>query len=130
MFFKLLLAGIVVGVGVYYYDLNTAQKVIKDAKFSSIETDTRCQNAHETMCKYYLTVKLGSGGRDQTFYKFEVPWNYYHIEYKKEGKPLTHEHFRVIYKMKKILPARIIGLEPKYQAKLDKELVTQRDNDM
>lgn len=128
MFFKLLILGLIAGAGVYFYDMNSAEQQIKDAVFSSMETDNRCKMNHESMCKYYMTVKLGTGGRDQQFYKFQVPWDYWHVK-NKDGK-LKGTKYKIVYKLKKILPGRILGLEPKFQAKLDKELEKMRDNDM
>lgn len=123
MFFKLLILGIIAGAGVYYYDLSSSQVVLKEAVFSSLETENRCKNNHETMCKYYMTIKLGSGGRDQKFYKFRVPWQYFHIKNQDNG--LKGTKYRVEYKEKKILPARILGLEPKFQEKLSKQIEEQ-----
>lgn len=128
MFFKLLILGVIAGVGVYYYDLNSAETHLKEALFSSIDTENRCSVNHESMCKYFMTIKLGSGGRDQMFYKFQVPWNYYHKK-NKDGQ-LEGTKYSVMFKEKKILPPRIVGLEPKFQAKLDKELEAMRDSDM
>lgn len=101
--------------GAYYYDKENAPTVLKDAKYSSIETENRCKDNHEAMCKYYLTVKLES---DKLFYKFQVPPNYYHLM----RAELKDHKFPVIVKQKKIFPARIVDVNPKLRKLLDEEL--------
>lgn len=120
MFFKLLLFGIIAGVGTYYYDLNSAEKKLRDAKFSSIETESRCRQNHESMCKYYMTVKLD--GAEKLFYKYRVPQAYYHGS----REEIQQRRFQVMYKEKKIFPARIVGLPPKQQADLDQILAQEQ----
>lgn len=116
MFFKLLMVGIILGVGAYYYDMNSAETKIHDAEFSSRETEMRCENQHESMCKYYMTVKLP---REKLFYKFRVPLSFFHA---KTVEQLKSRKYPVMYKSKKIFPARIVDLEPKFKAQLEKEL--------
>jgi hypothetical protein len=115
MFFKLLMIGLVVAAGTYYYDKQTAPTVLKDAKYSSIETENRCKNNHESMCKYYMTVKLD---REKLFYKFEVPQSYYHVL----RDQLRDRKFPVVLKLKKIFPARVVDVNPKLRKLLDEEL--------
>lgn len=120
MFFKLLLVGIIIGVGAYYYDLNSAEKILRDAEYSSRETEVRCRNNHESMCKYYMTLKLD---QEKLFYEFQVPMEYYHG---KKEEELKRQKYPVIFKQKKIFPARILDLEPKLRAKIDKTLEEQK----
>lgn len=118
--FKLLMLGIVLGVGAYYYDMNTAPKKVRDATYSSSETDIRCRNNHESMCKYYITVKIES---EKLFYKYRVPSSIYRSAASEEGK---QARYRVMYKEKKIFPAAIVGLEPKMQAAIDKSIAEEK----
>ncbi len=116
MFFKLLLAGLVAGAGAYYYDLKKAPTVIKDAKYSSIETESRCRQNHESLCKYYLTVKLEA---EKLFYKFQVPYSYYH---RMNREDLKKQRFTVVVKQEKIFPERILDVHPKMRTVLDEAL--------
>jgi len=120
MFFKLLLVGLIIGVGAYYYDLKSAETLIRDAEFSSRETEMRCRNNHESMCKYYMTVKLP---RENLFYEFQVPIDYFHG---KTEEDLKRQKYPVTLKQKKIFPERIIDLEPKFRAKIDTTLEEQK----
>lgn len=120
MFFKILMLGVVLGVGAYYYDQSSAVKTIKDARFSSSETENRCRQNHETMCQYYMTVKLEQP--EKLFYKFRVP----SALYKRPPEELKERRFRVLYKEKKIFPASIVGLEPKFQAEIDKAVSEEK----
>lgn len=115
MFFKLLMIGLVAATGAYFYDLEKAPRVLKDAKYSSIETENRCKNNNESMCKYYLTVKLE---REKLFYKFQVPQQYWH-QFKEE---LKDRRYPVVLKQKQIFPARIIDVNPELRKQLDKQL--------
>lgn len=117
MFFKLFMIGLVAAAGAYYYDLKNAKTILKDATYSSIETESRCRQNHESMCKYYLTVKLD---REKLFYKFEVPYNYYHDSGLKEQ--LKNQRFPVVLKQKEIFPARILDVNPKLRKVLDETL--------
>lgn len=117
MFGKLLMLGIVLGVGAYYYDLNTAEKKLYDARFDNIDTEMRCRNNHESMCKYFVTVKLEKP--EKLEYKFRVPRIYFH-QIKAEG--LKERRFPVLYKAKKIFPATILGLKPEFQKEIDKQI--------
>ncbi len=119
MFFKLLLVGIIIGVGAYYYDLKSAETIIKDAQYSSRETEVRCRNNHESMCKYYMTLKLDS---EKIFYEFQIPLEYYHS---KTDEELKRQRFPVKLKQKKIFPARILDLEPKLRTKIDEKLALE-----
>ncbi|PKL78172.1 MAG: hypothetical protein CVV27_03760 [Candidatus Melainabacteria bacterium HGW-Melainabacteria-1] len=121
MFFKLLTLGVVIGVGAYYYDLNTAKKVTRDAQYASRETETRCRNNHETMCQYFLTVKLERP--EPLTYKFRVPMMYYHQIPIEEIK---NRRYPVTYKEKKIFPATITGLAPKFQEEIDAALAKEK----
>ena len=115
MFFKLLMIGLVAAAGAYYYDKQNAPTVLKDAKYSSMETESRCRSNHESMCKYYMIVKLES---EKLFYKVQVPPNYYHAM----REQLQDRKFPVILKQKKIFPARIVDVNPKFRKLLDEEL--------
>lgn len=117
--FKILLLGIVLGVGAYYYDLNSAPQKLRDAKYSASETEARCRQNHETMCQYFITVKLEP---EKLFYKFRVPSSVY----KSPPDELKERRFRVMFKEKKIFPASIVGLEPKYQQELDKAIAEEK----
>jgi len=118
MLFKLITIGIVVGGGVYFYDLKKSETELQDARFVIVEAgEDRCKRTHESMCKYNMTVKLGDG-KDSKFYKFRVPWNYFH----QRQEELKEERFTLIVKKKKILPERILGLEPKYRQELDEAI--------
>lgn len=115
MFFKLFIIGVIAAAGAYYYDKESAPTVLKDAKYSSIETENRCKNNNESMCKYYLTVKLES---EKLFYKVQVPYYYYH----KMRNELKDRKFPVVLKQKKIFPARIVDVNPKLRKQIDEEL--------
>lgn len=117
MFFKLFMIGLVAAAGAYYYDLKNAKTILKDAVYSSIETESRCRQNHESMCKYYLTVKLD---REKLFYKFEVPSNYYHDRAFKEQ--VKNQRYPVVLKQKEIFPARILDVNPKLRKALDETL--------
>ncbi|HEY9838912.1 MAG: hypothetical protein ACAI44_07010 [Candidatus Sericytochromatia bacterium] len=103
----------VIAVGAYYYDLNSADKKTLDAEYVKRETEDRCRKQHESMCKYFLTVKLPKQNLE---YTFRVPRVYYHGT---EVEVLKARRYPVIYKVKKIFPAAILGLTPKYQAEID-----------
>ena len=120
MFFKLVLFGLVAGTIAYMYDQNSAPKHAYDAEFDSIETEMRCQNNHETMCKYFLTVKLEE--HEKLTYKFRVPFSYFHNMSQDELKARVYP---VEYKEKKIFPATIMGLEKEYQAELEEEIAAE-----
>ncbi len=120
MFFKLFMIGLVAAAGAYYYDLKNAPTVLKDAVYSSVETESRCRQNHESMCKYYLTVKLD---REKLFYKFQVPPAYYHGGAKEQ---LKNQRFPVVLKQKEIFPARILDVNPKLRKQLDEQLSTQK----
>ena len=117
MFFKLFMIGLIVAAGAYFYDKEYAPTVLRDAKYSSIETANRCKDNHESMCKYYLTVKLEP---EKLFYKFRVPLSYYSAR-----EQLKDRRFPVVLKQKKIFPARILDVNPKLRKLLDEELATQ-----
>lgn len=117
MFFKLVLFGLVAGTIAYMYDQNTAPKQVFEAEYQSIETEGRCQNNHESMCKYFLTVALEDP--EKLTYKFRVPLTYFHKMSQEELKSRTYS---VVFKEKKIFPATILGLEEEYQAELDEEI--------
>lgn len=121
MFFKLFMIGLVAAAGAYYYDLKNAPTILKDAAYSSIETESRCRQNHESMCKYYLTVKLE---RDKLFYKFQVPYNYYHAQALRDQ--LKNRRFPVVLKEKKIFPARILDVNPKLRKELDEKLKAEK----
>lgn len=121
MFFKLLTFGLLIGAGVYYYDLNKAETELRDAKFSAIEAgEERCRRMHETMCKYYMTIKMGEG-RDVKFHKFRVPPSFFHGK----QEDLKVERFTLVWKKKQILPGRIVGLEPAYQKELEEQILAE-----
>ena len=115
MFFKLFMIGLIAAAGAYYYDKQNAPTVLKDAKYSGVETESRCRSNHESMCKYYLTVKLES---EKLFYKLQVPPQYYHAM----RDQLKDRKFPVILKQKKIFPARIVDVNPKLRKQIDAEL--------
>lgn len=115
---KLVVAGIVVGIGAYFYDMNTAKTHLKDAVVVQIETEDRCREHHESMCKYYAKVLLK---REKLEYKFRIPFQYYHTT---DMKLNLNDRVPVVLKEKKIFPARILDLAPKYKAKLE-ELIAQ-----
>ncbi len=115
MFFKLFMIGLIVAAGAYFYDKQNAPTILRDAKYSSIETENRCKNNHESMCKYYMTVKLEP---EKIFYKFQVPWSYYH----QLREQLKERKFPVVLKQKKIFPARIVDVNPKMRKLLDEEM--------
>ncbi|MBF2055249.1 MAG: hypothetical protein IGS03_17510 [Candidatus Sericytochromatia bacterium] len=115
MFFKLLTFGLLIGAGVFYYDKSKAETELRDAVFSAIEAgEDRCKKMHESLCKYYMTVKLGEG-RESKFYKFRVPPSYYH----RKQEELKAQKFTLVWKKKELLPGRILGLEPEYQTEVD-----------
>lgn len=119
MFFKLLTIGFILGVGAYFYDLNTAETKLRDAKFKTSETDIRCRNNHETMCQYFFTVTLMPENLE---YKFRVPNSLYRQGIERQQST----RYTVRFKQKKIFPATILGLEPKYQAELDKKISIEK----
>jgi hypothetical protein len=111
---KLVVAGIVVGVGAYFYDANTAKTRIKDAYIVSTETEQRCSGHHESMCQYKATVMLKP---EKVSYSFRIPYQYFH-EGQTKLKP--KDRVPVVVKDKKIFPERILDLAPKYKIKLEK----------
>ena len=113
---KLIVMGAVVGAGSYFYDLNYAERKLFNAKVKSVDTDHRCRNNHESMCKYYATVEIK---KIKSEYTFRIPFQYYHAAdvQLKPGQKLV-----VQVKMKKIYGQRILGLKPKSQARIDKML--------
>lgn len=113
MFFKLILFLVVAATATYYYDQNTAEKKVIDAEYVSMDTDFRCKQSHESMCKYFMTVKLP---RENLTYTFRVPQVYYHAWTVDQRKG---RRYPVIYKAKKILPAAVLGLAPKFEAEID-----------
>lgn len=121
MFFKLLTFGLLIGAGVYYYDKSQAETELRDAAFSAIEAgEDRCKRMHESLCKYYMTVKLGEGA-DAKFHKFRVPPSFYH----RKQEELKAENFTLVWKKKEILPGRILGLEPEYQTYIEEQIAAE-----
>lgn len=120
MFFKLILFGLVAGTIAYMYDQNTAPRHVYDAEFQSVETEDRCKNNHESMCKYFLTVKLEDP--EKLTYKFRVPLKYFHSMSQEELKSRVYP---VEFKEKKIFPAAIVGLEKEYQTEIDEAIAEE-----
>lgn len=118
---KIFLALIIAGIGAYYYDLNSADTKIVKGKFSSFDTEHRCKQNHESMCKYYLIAKIGSG-KNSKFHKFRVPMDYYHG---KMADQIKTNPIPLVMKEKNIFPARLIGVEEKFQKKVDKGLAKE-----
>lgn len=111
---KLIVAGIVIGGGAYFYDTSTAKTKLQDATVTLVEADDlRCTRQHEGMCKYHATVVIK---KEKLQYKFRIPYQFYHMNEKLKPK----DRIPVVVKQKMIFPARILGLAPKLQAKIDK----------
>lgn len=117
MFFKLLMFAVVVAAGAYYYDLNTAEKKIVSAEYASKETEDRCRNMHESMCKYFMTVKVP---REKLDFTFRIP----NALFRMPVESLKARQYPVQLKMKKLFPMRVLGLAPKFEAELEPQIKT------
>ncbi|MEZ0372596.1 MAG: hypothetical protein ACAI44_26125 [Candidatus Sericytochromatia bacterium] len=113
MFWKLVMFGIVIGVGAYYYDLNTAPKKVMDAEYVSMDTDIRCRQHHESMCKYFMKVRILGNKME---YTFRVPRMYYHGM---DDAGRKARRYPLVFKSKKIFPEAILGLAPKYEKEIE-----------
>lgn len=111
MFFKIILFGIIVGASAYYFDLNSAPKKIMDAQFSKMETEDRCRQMDESMCKYYMTVKIPENKLE---YTFRIPNGYYRMG----PEAMKDRRFPLQVKTKKIFPEAVLGLAPKLEAEI------------
>lgn len=120
IFRNLFFIGALAGIGAYYYDMNSAPRILKDARLTVIEAETRCRYNHESMCKYNAEVEYRYKG-ETLHYKYRIPGEYYHSKtYQKDMI------IQVRIKDKKIFPPRIIGLTPQAQKKIDEMLAAEK----
>lgn len=119
---SLFMAAVVGGGLSYLYDANAAPRVVIKTKVIELDTDHRCRRNHESMCKYYAVVATNTKPRME--YKFRIPLAYYHQKLYKVKETTVP----VMLKQKKIWGARIIGLEPREQKKIDDLLAQETAN--
>ena len=107
---SLVMFGLVAGVGSYYYDASYAPRITVKAPVTELETDIRCRQTHESMCKYFATVLV----KPNLTFTFRIPQSYYHQNIYK----VKETNVPVVVKQKKIWGPRILSLEPKEDKKV------------